>query len=207
MNLPGARIALGICGASGMIYAEALVSMFARSGAELSVCASRAAKPVFGSETGTSFESFAASVSARHPNARFYADDDFSAPIASGSYMFDAMAVCPCSMKTLGLIANGIAQNLICRAADVALKERRRLVLVPRETPLALSHLRNMCAVAEAGGVVLPACPAFYGGEKTVSDIANFIAARTVSAMGFKQDSLAEWGQAKKMEEPNEKGL
>ena len=121
-------------------------------------------------------------------------NSDFAAPIASGSFNFDAMAISPCSMKTLGKIANSLADNLAVRAAEVALKERRRLVLVPRETPLALTSMRNMCAVSEAGAVVLPPVPEFYSDPKCIGDIIEFVTARTLSAMGIEQKILKEWG-------------
>ena len=104
------------------------------------------------------------------------------------------MAVSPCSMKTLGKIANSIADTLAVRAAEVALKERRRLVIVPRETPLALTSMRNMCAVSEAGAVVLPPSPGFYSRPACVGDIIEFVTARTLSAMGAEQSILKEWG-------------
>ena len=132
-------------------------------------------------------------------NISFFDESDFSAPPASGSFFFDAMAVIPCSMKTLGKIANSIADNLVVRAAEVALKERRTLVVVPRETPLALTHLRNMCSLSEAGASILPACPAFYQKPKSVADIADFIAARAAMAMGFKQNIFKEWGYEEKL--------
>lgn len=177
-----------------MPYAKRLLEILAESQKQLYIVASTAAIPIFEAEIGVSFKKFSDDFSKKYKSAKFYSEDDFSAPIASGSFRFDAMAICPCSMKTLGLIANGCGGNLITRAADVALKERRRLVLVARETPLALTHLRNMCAVTEAGGIILPACPAFYEKSESVAQLVNFVAARTVSAMGFAQNEIAQWG-------------
>ena len=119
---------------------------------------------------------------------------DFGEPPASGSFNFGAMAVLPCSMNTLGKIANSAADNLLVRAAEVALKERRRLVVCPRETPLALSHIENMRSLFLAGAVVMPACPAFYGKPESVLDLADFIAARAAAAMGFETKTVKEWG-------------
>ncbi len=189
------RAAVAISGASGMPYARRLLEILAKLEVELYVVASDASLPIYESEMGESFGRFSAEFSEKYSKVKFYSESDFSAPIASGSFNFDAMAVCPCSMKTLGLIANGCGSNLICRAADVALKERRRLVLVARETPLALTHLRNMCAATEAGAVILPACPAFYGKSESVFDLVNFVAARTVAAMGFEHNEIAPWGE------------
>ena len=189
------KIAVGICGASGMPYARRLMEVLAESGASVYASASSAAKPIFKSELGIEFQDFANALSQKFPSVKFFDDFDFSAPIASGSFYFDAMAICPCSMKTLSRIATSTGDNLICRAADVALKERRKLVLVARETPLSLIHLRNMVSVTEAGAVVLPACPAFYFKENTVKELVDFVVARTLSAMGIKQNLTAQWGE------------
>ena len=189
------KIAVGICGASGMPYARRLMEVLAESGASVYASASSAAKPVFKNELGIEFQDFANALSQKFPSVKFFDDFDFSAPIASGSFYFDAMAICPCSMKTLSRIATATGDNLICRAADVALKERRKLVLVARETPLSLIHLRNMVSVTETGAVVLPACPAFYFKENTVKELVDFVVARTLSAMGIKQNLTAQWGE------------
>lgn len=193
--MTGKKIAVGICGASGMTYARRLMEVLAESGASVYASASSAAKPIFKSELGIEFQDFANALSQKFPSVKFFDDFDFSAPIASGSFYFDAMAICPCSMKTLSRIATATGDNLICRAADVALKERRKLVLVARETPLSLIHLRNMVSVTEAGAVVLPACPAFYFKENTVKELVDFVVARTLSAMGIKQNLTAQWGE------------
>lgn len=193
--MTGKKIAVGICGASGMPYARRLMEVLAESGASVYASASSAAKPIFKSELGIEFQEFANALSQKFPSVKFFDDFDFSAPIASGSFYFDAMAICPCSMKTLSRIATATGDNLICRAADVALKERRKLVLVARETPLSLIHLRNMVSATEAGAVVLPACPAFYFKENTVKELVDFVVARTLSAMGIKQNLTAQWGE------------
>ena len=193
--MTGKKIAVGICGASGMPYARRLMEVLAESGASVYASASSAAKPIFKSELGIEFQDFANALSQKFPSVKFFDDFDFSAPIASGSFYFDAMAICPCSMKTLSRIATATGDNLICRAADVALKERRKLVLVARETPLSLIHLRNMVSVTEAGAAVLPACPAVYFKENTVEELVDFVVARTLSAMGIKQNLTAQWGE------------
>ncbi len=120
-----------------------------------------------------------------------HAPGDLEVPIASGSYRHDGMAVCPCSMGTLGRIAGGISSNLIERAADVCLKERRRLVLVPRETPLSEIHLENMLRVTRAGAVVLPASPGFYGREVTVGRLVDFVVSRVLDQLGV-ENTLAD---------------
>ncbi len=118
---------------------------------------------------------------------------DQASPIASGSVRVDGMAIVPCSMKTLSGVAHGAATNLIERAADVMLKERRRLILVPREAPYSLIHLRNMVAVTEAGGVIIPASPAFYQRPQTLDDLGDFIAARVLSMLGIEHTLLTPW--------------
>jgi 4-hydroxy-3-polyprenylbenzoate decarboxylase len=122
---------------------------------------------------------------------------DLGATIASGSRDCDAMVIVPCSMKTLAGVANGLSRNLIERAADVMLKERRRLILVPRETPMSLPQLRNMVLCAEAGAMIMPAMPAFYQMPKTLDDIANFMAGKVLSALGFAHDLYPQWGGEK----------
>jgi 4-hydroxy-3-polyprenylbenzoate decarboxylase len=122
--------------------------------------------------------------------------ENFLAPIASGSFLTDGMAICPCSLGTLAAIAHGTSENLICRAADVHLKERRKLVLVPRETPLSVIQLDNMKRCAEAGAVVLPAMPGFYHGVERVADLVDFVVARVCDQLGVPHELMRRWGQA-----------
>jgi len=119
---------------------------------------------------------------------------DFSAPIASGSFLTEAMVICPCSFGTLGAIVAGSGSNLIHRAAEVHLKERRKLILVPRETPLSLVQLENMRRAAEAGAVILPAMPGFYHGATTVSDLVDFVVGRICDQLGIQHNLLRRWG-------------
>ena len=125
---------------------------------------------------------------------RYHDYRDFSAGIASGSFQTAGMVVCPCSMGTVAAIAHGTSQNLIHRAADVHLKERRKLILVPRETPLGLIQLRNLTAVAEAGAMVLPAMPAFYTLPKTVDDMVDFVVGRVCDQLGVEHRLFPRWG-------------
>ena len=124
-----------------------------------------------------------------------FAREDWLAPVASGSNPADAMAVCPCSMGTLGAIAHGLADNLIERAADVMLKERRPLILVPRETPLSSIHLDNMGKLAHAGAVILPPAPGFYTRPQTVADIVDFVVARVLDQLRVPHDLMPRWGE------------
>ncbi len=123
--------------------------------------------------------------------------EDWMAPVASGSNPADAMAVCPCSMGTLGALAGGLADNLIERAADVMLKERRPLVLVPRETPLSAIHLENMLKLARAGAVILPPAPGFYAHPRTIEDIVDFVVARVLDQLGVAHALMERWGAAR----------
>jgi 4-hydroxy-3-polyprenylbenzoate decarboxylase len=124
----------------------------------------------------------------------FYEKNDFMAPFASGSARYDSMIVCPCSMGQLGRIAAGISDDLISRAADVILKERRRLVLVPRDTPLNLIHINNMKTVTEAGGIILPATPSFYSRPKTIEELALTVVDRILDICSFELETY-RWGE------------
>jgi 4-hydroxy-3-polyprenylbenzoate decarboxylase len=124
----------------------------------------------------------------------FYEKNDFNAPFASGSAKYKTMIVCPCSMGLLARMATGVSQDLITRAADVVLKERRRLIVVPRETPLSLIHLRNMMTITEAGGIICPAIPSFYGGAETKEEIVLTVVDRVLDLAGFELDSY-RWGE------------
>jgi 4-hydroxy-3-polyprenylbenzoate decarboxylase len=132
---------------------------------------------------------------ARDGQLEVFARDDWFAPIASGSNPADAMAVCPCTMGTLGAIAHGLADNLIERAADVMLKERRTLVLVPRETPLSAIHLDNMSKLAHAGAVILPPAPGFYARPQSVADIVDFVVARVLDQLRVPHELMPRWGE------------
>jgi 4-hydroxy-3-polyprenylbenzoate decarboxylase len=131
---------------------------------------------------------------AKEGQIAYFDESNMYAPIASGSVKVDAMVVIPCSMKTLASIANGFASNLIERAADVTLKEKRKLIIVPRETPLSAIHLRNMLALAELGCHIIPAMPAFYHHPKRISDMVDFIAGRVLDSMGIENDLSPRWG-------------
>ena len=129
----------------------------------------------------------------RRGRLTLHSNRDLGATIASGTHRCRGMAIVPCSMKTLAGVANGLSRNLVERAADVMLKERRTLVVVPRETPMSLPQLRNMVLCAEAGAVVLPAMPAFYQLPKTIDELADFMAGKILSALGFEHDLYRAW--------------
>jgi flavin prenyltransferase len=194
------RVFVGITGASGAPYAARLVEVLAQAHVELGVCASGAgievlATELYGNARLSRDETLERLLEgARGGNVTIYDPNDWKAPYASGSAKVDAYVICPCSMGTLGTIASGAMSNLIHRAASVALKEERRLVLMPRETPLSTIHLRNMLTVKEAGATVLFLAPGFYHGAENVDDLVNFIVGRAVDLIGLDVELVKRWG-------------
>jgi 4-hydroxy-3-polyprenylbenzoate decarboxylase len=194
------RVFLGITGASGAPYAARLVEVLADAGVELGICTSSAgvevlATELYGNARLSRDETLARLLEhAQGGNVTVYDPNDWKAPYASGSAKVDAYIICPCSMGTLGTIASGAMSNLIHRAASVALKEERRLVLMPRETPLSLIHLRNMLTVKEAGATVLFLAPGFYHGAETIEDLVDFVVGRAVDLIGLKVEVAKRWG-------------
>ena len=198
------RLVLGISGASGMLYAIRFIKSIP-SDIELHVIVSDIAQQVMKMETGWDIEDTRFSVFIRskygqnieEPNMVFYKPMDHFATIASGSYQTDGMIVIPCSAKTLSGIANGYAQTLIERAADVCLKENRKLILVFREAPYNHIHIKNMLAVSEAGGTIIPASPAFYHHPKTIEDLVDFVVARALDQLNITHRLVKSWGENK----------
>lgn len=139
------------------------------------------------SETGLTAEEIASKA------GHSWANDDLFSPLASGSTRFDAMVISPCSMSTMSKIACGIADNLVTRVAAVALKERRKLVIVPRETPLSTIHLQNLLRLSEAGAVMMPACPAFYPRPESVDDMVDFVVGRVLDQLGIEHELYRKW--------------
>lgn len=186
------NLVIGITGASGSIYAFNLLNTLIElhkcdSTLNVGVVMSENAKTVWQHELGnTSYE---------QTPFRFYSKQDFTAPFASGSGGYEAMIICPCSMGTLGRIASGVSDDLMTRAADVILKERRKLVLVVRETPYNLVHINNMKTVTEAGGIICPATPSFYSLPKTLDQMAATVTHRALELAGIRPDNTYRWGQ------------
>src|ERR671934_438473 len=177
------HVFLGITGASGAPYAARLLEALADAGCEIGLCASRAgvevvATELYGDARLSPDETLARLTEPVRAAVTLYDERDWHAPYASGSARVDAYVICPCSMGTLGTIASGAMSNLIQRAASVALKEGRRLILMPRETPLSAIHLRNMLRLKQAGAVILFLAPGFYHGWDSVSDLVDFVVAR-----------------------------
>jgi 4-hydroxy-3-polyprenylbenzoate decarboxylase len=179
------KIALGVTGASGVVYGVSLASELAK-GNELTIIVSDAAKRVLALETRDGLKQL-------EGHGRLLTEHDFDADIASGSAMTDAVVVCPCSMKTVAAIACGYAYNLICRTADVAIKEQRKLVLVVREMPLSAIHLENMLKLARLGAVILPASPGFYHEPRTVNDMVNHVVGKVLDVLGVESELYKRW--------------
>jgi 4-hydroxy-3-polyprenylbenzoate decarboxylase len=202
-DVNGARrsIALAITGASGAIYATRTMAALLERGCHLELVISDYGRRLLRDELGD-----AASVdklseylvakygsSVRRGTTTLYSNKDLGAKIASGSQGCQGMVVVPCSMKTLAGIAHGLSRNLVERAADVMLKERRPLIIVPRETPMSLPQLKNMVLCAEAGAMIMPAMPAFYQMPQTLDDLADFMAGKILSALGFEHELYPAW--------------
>jgi 4-hydroxy-3-polyprenylbenzoate decarboxylase len=193
------HVFLGITGASGAPYAARLLEALAGAGCEIGVAASQAgvevlATELYGEPELAADETMSRVLAHAAGAAKLYEPDDWTAPYASGSAKVDAYVLCPCSMGTLGTIASGAISNLIHRAASVALKEGRKLIVMPRETPLSAIHLRNMLTLKEAGGTILFLAPGFYGRAETVGDLVDFIVARCLDQLGLENTLAQRWG-------------
>jgi flavin prenyltransferase len=181
------EIAVGISGASGVQYGIRLLRVLREKGCTTHLVITDSAAKIIEVETDQQdkdVEELADHV---------YQPRDFAAPIASGSHLFDAMVIIPCSMGTLSAVACGSSDTLIARAADVCLKEKRRLIMVTRETPLSLVQLRNMVTAAEAGAVIMPACPAFYSRPNNLDDLVDVLVGRVLDLLGVENDLYRRW--------------
>ena len=194
------HVFLGITGASGAPYAARLLEALAGAGCEIGVTASSAgievlATELYGNARLSRDETLARLLEHASGAATLYEPNDWRSPYASGSAKVDAYVICPCSMGTLGTIASGAMSNLIHRAASVALKEERKLVLMPRETPLSAIHLRNMLKLREAGATILFLAAGFYHGAETVDDLVDFVVGRCLDLLGIEHALVRRWGQ------------
>ena len=184
------KIIVGVTGASGAIYAKTLFEKLAilkNQVEKIDVVFSDNAKEVWKYELDTN--------PAQAIPFKIYSKNDFFAPFASGSAGYDIMIICPCSMGTLGRIANGTSDDLITRASDVVLKERKKLILVPRETPFNLIHINNMKIITEAGGIICPAIPSFYNKPGSIEDLVDTVVDRVLQLAGIKTDAF-KWGDS-----------
>jgi 4-hydroxy-3-polyprenylbenzoate decarboxylase len=199
--MPADSVAVAITGASGAIYATRTVAALLSRGIAVELVVSDYGRRLLRDELGdqATLENLRPYLAAKYGDAvnagsmTVHSNRDLGATIASGSHGCLGMAIVPCSMKTLAGVAHGLSRSLVERAADVMLKERRRLVIVPRETPMSLPQLRNMVLCAEAGAHILPAMPAFYQLPKTLDDLADFMAGKILAALGFEHDLYPPW--------------
>lgn len=185
--VPARRVVVGITGATGALYGVRLLQRLKAAGRETHLVASPAGVLNVHHELGLDRNALEALAHTA------YSPADVGAAIASGSFATDAMVVAPCSMKTLAAIAHGLSDNLLSRAADVTLKERRRLVLMVRETPFNLAHLRNMTSVTEMGGVIFPPLPAFYHRPSTIDELVNDTVERVLALLGVDEAQPKAW--------------
>jgi 4-hydroxy-3-polyprenylbenzoate decarboxylase len=199
--MSGRTIALAITGASGAAYAMRTMAALLERGCHLEVVISDYGRRLLRDELGdrASVDRLREYLVETYGDAAskgtytIFSNKDLGAAIASGSHNCDAMVIVPCSMKTLAGVAHGLSRNLIERAADVMLKEQRRLIIVPRETPMSLPQLRNMVLCAEAGAMIMPAMPAFYQMPKTLDHLADFMAGKILGALGFAHELYPQW--------------
>jgi flavin prenyltransferase len=194
------RIFLGITGASGASYAARLLEALVGAECEVGICASGSgveviATELYGDARLSRDEVLARFTEGAGSSVAVYDERDWRSPYASGSARVDAYVICPCSMSTVGTIASGAMQNLIHRAASVALKEERRLILMPRETPLSLIHLETMATVKRAGATILFLAPGFYSGAESVGDLVDFMVSRCLDQLGLENVLARRWGQ------------
>ena len=197
------RVTLAVTGASGSLYALRLLECLVQADVEVFFLISQAAQLVMATETDLqlppkpqALEAFLTEhYQARAGQIRVFGKQDWMSPVASGSGAPSAMVVCPCSTGTLSAIATGASNNLIERAADVALKERRQLILVPRESPYSTIHLENMLKLSQMGVTILPASPGFYHQPQSIDDLVDFVVARILNQLGIEQSLLKRWGE------------
>jgi len=183
------RVIVGISGGSGAIYGVALLKVLQELNIETHLVVSTMGEHVVEHECGIALEELKGLATYYHDNK------DLAASISSGSFKTDGMIIVPCSMKTVSAVANGFSDNLLTRAADVIMKEKRKLVIVPRETPLSIIHLENMLKLARMGVTILPAAPSFYNHPETIGDIVSSIVGRALDQMDIEHNLIKRWGE------------
>lgn len=196
------KIVVGITGASGSTYGIRLIEELLRSGAQVTLLLTDAGRQVLACETGLELSGEAQvcleqlrDTLPHGENLHHYRLNDFFAPVASGTSAPDAVVICPCSMGTAGRIAAGLSDNLLERVADVALKEDRALLLVPRETPFNQLHLENLLRLSRAGARIIPAMPGFYQQPQTIEDLVNFVVGKVLDSLGVEHRLFPRWGE------------
>lgn len=201
-------IALGITGASGVQYSFRLLQVLLHANVDVHLMISKAAQVVIGMETDLSLPGRSSEIQkflidkygiydphVEHQRLQVFGEDEWTAPVASGSNNVDAMVVCPCSMGALSSIATGASNNLLERAADVMLKERKKLILVPRETPYSDIHLENMLKLSRMDAVIVDANPGFYNSPKSIDDLVDFVVAKVLDQLKVEHDLQPKWGE------------
>jgi flavin prenyltransferase len=183
------RVVVGISGGSGSIYGVALLKVLQELGVETHLVVSTLGEFVTGLECDVHLDELKSLATHYHENK------DLTAPIASGSFLTDAMVIVPCSMKTVAAVANGLSDNLLTRAADVTIKENRKLIVVPRETPLSSIHLENMLKLSRTGVTVMPAAPEFYSHPQSIGDMVTSIVARILDQLKIEHNLIQRWGE------------
>jgi 4-hydroxy-3-polyprenylbenzoate decarboxylase len=180
-------IVIAITGASGVVYGRRLLEVLKDIGEETALVVTDPAKIILKYELGIEEEEM------KELASEYYSPKDLTSSINSGSFQFKSMVIVPCTMKTLSAIANGYANNAVTRAADVTLKERRDLVIVPRETPLRSVHLENMLRISQEGGIILPAMPGFYHNPKNIAEIVDFVVGKILDVLGIENQLFKRW--------------
>jgi 4-hydroxy-3-polyprenylbenzoate decarboxylase len=181
------KVILAMTGASGVVYGVRLLEVLHSLGHEVHLIVTKAGRLVLKHEMGVEVHEL------KGRCFKIYDEEEIGAPPSSGSARFEAMVIAPCSMKTLASIANGLSNNLVTRAADVMLKERKRLILVVRETPLNKVHILNMLRINDMGGIVFPACPAFYHRPRSIEDLVNYVVGKILDLLGIEHDLFQRW--------------
>ena len=191
------KIVIGITGASGSIYAKRMLEVLASQNINVHVISTDTGKKVFHYEIGIKLESWISELQKTYPHVKLEDNQNLFAGVASGSYGFDAVIILPCSMGTMAEISHGLSSNLLCRAADVALKESRDLIIVPRETPLNTIHLENMCHLSKVGAKIIPAMPGFYHHPQTMDDLINFVVGKILGYLKIEHQLFKTWEDTK----------
>ena len=186
------KLIIAITGASGIIYGKRLLEELKKNKIKTHLVISKAAKKIVKLELGTSVNNI------EELATHVYENNDWSSPIVSGSYRTDGMVIVPCSMKTLAGVANGFAENAVLRAADVMIKEKRKLIVVPRETPVSSIHLKNMLELSQQGVYVVPAMPAFYHKPENINGMIDFVVGRILDILGIDHHLYKRWSETKK---------
>lgn len=192
------KIIVGLTGASGSIYGKRLIESLLALGHEVHLIATETGEKVFSYEVGEPFDAYTKALGNRYRH--FFLEDnrDFFSGVASGSHPYDAVIVCPCSMGTLASISNGMSTNLLTRVCDVAIKEKRQLVIVPRETPFSAIHLENLLKLSRLGVSILPAMPGFYHQPETLDDLVNFVVGKLLDHIKIENKLFKKWKEIEK---------